>query len=179
MEKNLHLTIALLSRTPAALNSLLRDLPDEWIYRNEGENTFSPFDVVGHLIHAERTNWLPRAKMILESGGRQTFEPFDRRKHLEENESKPLADLLDEFAQARSASLAQLSAWELGRNELGRCGRHPEFGAVTLSQLLATWAAHDLDHLHQIARTMAYQYRDAVGPWRRYLGVMRCEGHGA
>jgi DinB superfamily len=161
------------------LNSLLRGLPDDWIYRNEGERTFSPFDVVGHLIHAERTNWLPRARMILESGSRQPFEPFDRWKHLEENESKLPADLLDEFAQLRSASLEQLTAWKLGRNELTRCGRHPELGAVTLSQLLATWAAHDLDHLHQISRTMAYQYRDAVGPWRRYLGVMQCEGHGA
>jgi hypothetical protein len=161
------------------LNSLLRDMPDEWIYRNEGEDTFSPFDVMGHLIHAERTNWLPRARMILRTSDRSTFEPFDRWGHLEENESKSLGQVLDEFAQWRLASLAELSAWRLGREELARCGRHPEMGAVSLSQLLATWAAHDLDHLHQISRTMAFQYRDAVGPWRRYLGVMQCEGHGA
>ena len=179
MENQLDLTIAVLRRTPAVLNSLLRDLPDEWVYRNEGENTFSPFDVVGHLIHAEHTNWLPRARTILECGSRQTFEPFDRWKHIEENESKALAGLLDEFAHLRAASVVQVSSWKLGRNELARYGQHPELGAVTLLQLLATWAAHDLDHLHQVSRTMAYQYRDAVGPWRRYLGVMRCEGHGA
>jgi len=179
MEKALQNTIALLSRTPAVLNALLRDLPDEWTHRNEGENTFSPFDVVGHLIHAERTDWMPRAKIILQHGESVAFEPFNRWGHLEQCESKSLPELLDEFAQVRAENLSELRALGLRREVLARCGRHPALGAVTLSELLATWAAHDLDHLHQISRTMAHQHREAVGPWSVYLGVMRCQAHGA
>jgi hypothetical protein len=179
MEDNLPHTIALLSRTPAVLNALLRDLPDAWTLRNEGEKTWSAFDVVGHLIHAERTNWMPRARMLLRSGESQPFAPFDRWGHLQESQGKSLGQLLAEFAGLRPASLGELNALNLGPAELARRGRHPALGPVTLSQLLATWAAHDLDHLHQISRVMAHQYREAVGPWSVYLGVLQCAGHGS
>lgn len=179
MEHNLPHTISLLSRTPAALNSLLRDLPETWTLRNEGGNTWSAFEVVGHLIHAERADWVPRAKMILQFGETQTFEPFDRSGHEREIQGKSLPQLLDEFARVRSENLAELRAMNLRPEDLARRGRHPVFGAVTLSALLATWAAHDLTHLHQISRIMAYQYREAVGPWSVYLGVLQCAGHSA
>ena len=177
MEHNLQDTISLLSRTPAALNSLLRDLPEVWTFRNEGENTMSPFDVVGHLIHAERTNWMPRARTILQFGDTQALGSFDRLGHARESEGKSLGQLLDEFARARSENLNQLRALNLRPEDLERCGKHPALGAITLSALLATWAAHDLTHLHQISRVMAHQYRDAVGPMSKFLGVLHCAGH--
>ena len=177
MEHTLHHTIALLTRTPAALNALLRDLPEAWTLRNEGENTMTAFDVVGHLIHGERTNWIPRARTLLQFGETQAFGPFDRWGHLRESQGKSLAQLLDEFALVRSENLDELRALNLQPEDLARRGRHPAFGAVTLSQLLATWAAHDLTHLHQISRIMAHQYRRAVGPYSAYLGVLQCAGH--
>ena len=170
-------TISLLSRTPAALSALLRDLPEAWTLRNEGEGTWSPFDVVGHLIHGEHTDWMPRARMILKHGESQTFEPFDRWAQMRESEGKLLPALLDEFARMRAANLADLQALKLGPQELALRGRHPALGPVTLSQLLAAWAAHDLTHLHQISRIMAHRYREAVGPWSAYMGVMKCSGH--
>ena len=179
MTHNLGNTIALLARTPAALNALLRELPDDWTISNEGENTWSPFDVVGHLIHGERTDWMPRAKIILQHGESQSFVPFDRWAQERESRGKSLDQLLDDFARLRAENLAELRALNLRREDLERRGRHPELGVVTLSELLATWAAHDLTHLHQISRVMAYQYRDAVGPWSAYLGVMHCAGHSA
>jgi DinB superfamily len=177
MDHDLHHTISLLSRTPATLDTLLRDLPEEWTLRNEGENTWSTFDVLSHLIFGERTNWIPRTRMILEFGESKTFEPFDRSGHGQEIQGKSLAQLLDEFARARSKSLDQLRALNLQPEDLKRRGRHPAHGMVTLSQHLASWAAHDLTHLHQISRVMAHQYREAVGPWTRYLGVLQCAGH--
>lgn len=177
MQHNLEDTIALLTRTPAALNALLRDLPEQWTHTNEGQATWSAFDVMGHLIHAEITDWMPRVRMILEAGESRAFEPFDRFAQERASKSKSLAQLLDEFDRLRSENLGQLRALNLKENDLNRRGRHPELGAVTLSQLLATWAAHDLTHLHQISRIMAYQYRQAVGPWSRFLGVMKCAGH--
>jgi len=177
MEHNLEDTIALLGRTPAALDGLLRDLPETWTLRNEGGETWSAFDIVGHLIHGDRTDWIPRARMILEFGESRTFEPFDRLGQVRESEGKSLGQLLDEFARLRKEKLGELRALNLGREDLERRGRHPVFGAVTLSELLATWAAHDLTHLHQISRVMAHQYREAVGPWVRFLGVMHCDGH--
>jgi len=176
-EHNLHHTIALLTRTPAALNVLLRDLPETWTHRNEGANTMSAFDVVGHLIHGERTNWMPRARMLLQFGETQAFGPFDRWGHVRESQGKSLAQLLDEFARLRSENLDALRALNPQPEDLARRGRHPAFGAVTLSQLLTTWAAHDLTHLHQISRIMAHQYRQAVGPYSAYLGVLQCAGH--
>ena len=170
-------TISLLTRSPAALNALLRGLPEEWALQNEGENTWSVFDVIGHLIHGERTDWMPRAKMILQFGETKAFEPFDRLAQLRESQSKSLDQLLDEFAHLRSANLSDLCALNLREDDLERRGQHPALGAVTLSQLLSTWAIHDLTHLHQISRVMSHQYRKAVGPWSEYLGVLHCTGH--
>ena len=177
MPHHLEATLALLSRTPAALDALLRDLPDTWTMPNEGGDSWSAYDIVGHLIHGERTDWLARTKMILESGETQSFKRFDRLGHVKESTGKSLGQLLDDFAEARSANLAELRGMHLSSEDLERRGRHPAFGVVTLSQLLATWAAHDLTHLHQISRVMAHQYREAVGPWTRFLGVMQCTGH--
>jgi hypothetical protein len=173
MEHDLPQTIALLTRTPAALDSLLRGLDDSWTMRNEGGDTWNIFEIVGHLNHAERADWMPRAKMILQSGERRTFEPFDRLGHIEECQGKSLDQLLDEFAHLRSANLQELGALNLSPEDLERKGRHPAFGLVTLSQLLATWAVHDMTHLHQISRVMAHQYRETVGPWSAYLGVLQ------
>lgn len=177
MEHDLKDTLSLLTRTPAALNALLRDLPEMWTLRNEGENTWSAFDVAGHLIHAERTDWMPRVRMVMELGETQPFAPFDRWGMARETQGKSLGELLDEFSQLRSENLGQLRALNLQPADLQRRGRHPALGVVTLSELLATWAAHDLTHLHQISRVMAHQYREAVGPWSAYLGVLRCAGH--
>lgn len=177
VEHNLQNTIALLARTPLALDALLRDLPESWTLRNEGEGTWSPFDIIGHLIHGERTDWLPRARRVLQLGEGRPFDSFDRWAQTRESEGKSLAQLLDEFARLRSENLAALKAMNLQPKDLESRGRHPELGAVTLSELLATWAAHDLTHLHQLARVMAHQYRDAVGPWSKYLGVLQCAGH--
>ena len=177
MEHDLRQTVSLLTRTPAVLDTLLRDLPDAWTLRNEGDTTWSAFDVIGHLIHAERADWMPRVRMVLQSGESQTFEPFDRKGDSRERQGKSLEQLLDEFARLRSENVGELSALNLQQEDLERRGRHPAFGAVALSELLATWAVHDLTHLHQISRVMAYQYQDAVGPWSVYLGVLQCAGH--
>ena len=177
MEHNLPQTISLLARTPAALDALLRDLPETWTLRNEGENTWSAFDVLGHLIHGERTDWMPRARMILQFGESQTFVPFDRWGQERESRGKSLDQLLDEFSRLRSENLFELRALNLRPEDLDRRGRHPALGVVTLSQLLATWAVHDLTHLHQISRVLAHQYRDRVGSWSAYLGVLQCAGH--
>jgi hypothetical protein len=174
---NLEQTISLLARTPATLNALLRDLPETWTLRNEGRNTWSAFEVVSHLIYGERTDWMPRARIILQFGESRAFEPFDRAGHRPGMQGKSLAQLLDEFARLRAESLNQLRALNLRAEDLEQRGRHPTLGAVTLSQLLASWAVHDLTHLHQISRIMAHQYRLAVGPWSAYLGVLQCAGH--
>lgn len=179
MEFNLPHSISLLDRTPAALNAFLRDLPEAWTLCNEGKDTWSAHEVVAHLIYGERTDWIPRAKIILQFGETRAFEPFDRAGHIPLSQGKSLAQLLDEFARARSESLDQLRAMNLQPADLDRRGRHPALGVVTLSQLLASWVAHDLTHLHQISRIMAHQYREAVGPWRAYLGVLQCSGHSA
>jgi len=177
LSENLENTIALLERTPGVLNALLRDLPDAWTQRNEGEKTWSAYDVVGHLIHGELTDWMPRAKMILQHGESRPFEPFDRFAQERNSKGKSLAQLLDEFARLRAESLTELRALNLQEQDLEQRGKHPALGPVTLSQLLATWAAHDLTHLHQLSRIMAHQYREAVGPWNAFLGVMQCNGH--
>jgi|SRR5450755_2426977 hypothetical protein len=177
MKPGLQESTALLTRTPATLDALLRGLTELWTLRNEGTDTWSAFDVVVHLIHCERTDWMPRAKMIMEFGESRTFEPFDRWGHIRESRGNTLEQILDEFARLRSENLRDLNAMNLRPEDLDRRGRHPALGVVTLSELLATWAAHDLTHLHQISRVMAYQYRDAVGPWSKYLGVMQCAGH--
>jgi hypothetical protein len=177
VQHHLNHTIALLSRTPAVLNAFLRDLPEAWSSANEGPDTWSPFDIVGHLIHGERTDWIPRAKIILESGQSRPFPPFDRLGQVPETQGKSLAELLDEFAELRSSNLSELRSWNLQPRDLEKRGRHPVFGSVTLAQLLATWAIHDLTHLHQLSRVMAHQYSEAVGPWIAFLGVLKCQGH--
>ena len=177
MEHNLSQTTALLSRTPVTLNALLRDLPDEWTLTNEGGNTWNSLAIVGHLISGERTDWIPRARMILQHGENKTFVPFDMNGHLREIDGKSLPQLLDEFAKLRTDNLFELRAWKLQPGDLEKRGMHPELGSVTLSQLLSTWVAHDLTHLHQLARVLAYQRRDTVGPWQQYLGVLHCCGH--
>jgi hypothetical protein len=177
MQQNLDYTTAFLSRTPATLNALLRGLPEPWTSANEGEKTWSAFDIVGHLIHGDRTDWIPRVRMILEFGETRAFEPFDRLGQLRESKGKSLSQLLDEFARIRAEKLAELRKLNLQPADFERRGRHPALGAVTLSQLLATWVDHDLTHLHQLSRVLAHQYRGAVGPWSAYLGVLQCEGH--
>jgi hypothetical protein len=177
-------TSAILSRTPASLDALLRGLPDTWVRGNEGlthegKESWSPFDIVGHLIVGERTDWMPRAHIILNSGEARPFDPFDRFAQAKESQGKSLDQLLEEFARLRKESLAALQALNLRPEDLARRGKHPELGVVTLSELLATWAVHDLTHVHQISRVMAHQYRNAVGPWSAYLGVLHCSGHSA
>lgn len=164
--------IAVLERTPAAFRALLGGLPDPWIDGNEGPNTFSPFDNLGHLIHGERNDWIPRARIILAQTASRRFDAYDRFAQVRESQGKRLADLLDEFAVLRAENLATLRGWSLSDREFALEGEHPEFGPVTLRQLLATWVAHDLGHVAQTSRVMAKQYRDAVGPWRAYLPVL-------
>jgi DinB superfamily len=179
MKHDLEQTIALLGRTPSVLSALLRDLPEEWSERDEGENTWSAFDVVGHLVDGERVNWMPRARMILLTGEKEAFVPFDRGGNIRESQGKSLAQMLDEFARLRAANLNEVRTMNLGKEDLKLRGRHPAFGVVTLSELLSTWAVHDMTHLHQISRIIAHQYREAVGPWKEYLGVLQCTGHGS
>jgi hypothetical protein len=177
MEHNLDQTFALLARTPAALNALLRDLPEAWTNRNEGGESWTPTQVVSHLVHCERVDWLARAKCILEFGESRAFDPLDRTAHLKEAQHTSLAGLLDEFNQLRAKNLEELRMFHLEQSQLALQGLHPAFGTVTLSQLLSAWAVHDMTHLHQISRILAYQYREAVGPWSAYLGVLHCAGH--
>ena len=166
---------AILARTPATLDALLRGLPDGWIHAHEGGETWSPFDVIGHLIHGEQTDWVPRCRIILEHGEARAFDKFDRFAQFELAKGRTLDSLLDEFATLRRASLRDLAALDLTDADLERRGTHPVFGCVTLGQLLATWVAHDLDHVIQVARVMGRQYSDAVGPWRAYLRVISGE----
>jgi hypothetical protein len=169
---DLHDAAAVLERTPAAFRGLLAGLPEQWTDANEGPDTFSPFDNLGHLIHGERADWIPRARTILRQGESRRFEPYDRFAQVRESAGKSLAQLLDEFAALRAENVATLRDWRLTDAQLALEGEHPAFGAVTLRQLLATWVAHDLGHLAQTSRVMAKQYRDAVGPWRAYLPIL-------
>jgi hypothetical protein len=164
--------MAVLARTPATIEALLRGLPEDLLDANEGADTWSPFDVVGHLIHGERTDWVPRARIILQDGESRPFEKFDRFAQFEVSRGRTLASLLDEFATLRQANLRELAAMRLTDADLDRRGTHPELGTVTLRQLLATWVAHDLDHVVQISRVLARQYSDEVGPWRAYLRII-------
>lgn len=166
-------SLDLLSRTPATVRALLQGLPDQWLYGNEGPDSFSPFDVVGHLIDGEEELWLTRARRIRDQGEDRTFAPFDRVRHKARNAGRGLEELLEEFGRLRQANLATLRGWDLNDRDLDQTGRHPEFGEVTLRQLLATWVVHDLGHLAQISRVMAKQYAGEVGPWKAYLSVLR------
>lgn len=162
----------ILSRTPAVLSSLLQDLPDSWARQNEGPDTFSPFDVVGHLIHGELTDWIPRARHILEHGTSKIFEKFDRFAQYEASKGKTLNQLLEEFASLRRQNLIALEELNLTEEHMTLEGRHPGLGTITLGQLLSTWAVHDLGHIGQIVRAMAKCYKSEVGPWVAYLRVL-------
>lgn len=163
--------VAILERTPAIISAILNGAPEVWSRATEGEGTWSPYDVVGHLVHGERTDWIPRARHIL-SGEPRPFTPFDRTAQFTESEGRSLEDLLATFTELRARSVAELLAMNLGESDLERTGRHPELGGVTLAQLLAAWVVHDLDHVAQIARTMAKVYTEAVGPWQAYLSIL-------
>ncbi len=172
MEFDLDEGLAVLTRTPVTLRALLAGLPAPWASANEGPDTWSPQDVVGHLIHGEETDWIPRAKIILTKGESQAFDPFDRFAQARRFTGWSLERLVDRFGEARAEGVATLRGWHLTREQLARCGRHPELGQVTLSQLLASWVVHDLGHIAQISRVMAKQYSAAVGPWKAYLPVL-------
>jgi hypothetical protein len=163
---------AVLERTPAALDALLRNLPDTWTNADEGPGTWSPYVVMGHLIHGEKTDWMPRVEIILEHGTARPFDPFDREAQLREETVPDLPALLDEFAALRRQNLARLEAIALRPEQLDLQGMHPALGVVTLRQLLSTWTAHDLSHLVQVGRVMAKRLKQEVGPWAEYLSVM-------
>jgi len=172
MTFDLEEAIAVLERTPAVLRAWLDGLPQSWLDAREAEGTWSPVEVIGHLVLGERTDWVPRARQILEHGDAAVFEPFDRFGHLQRGRQS-VAELLDEFAELRRQSVAQLRTWNLQETDWKRPGLHPEFGRVNLGQLLATWVVHDLTHLAQITRVMAKRYREDVGPWIEYLSVLK------
>lgn len=169
LEKSIHI----LERTPSILKALLQNLSEDWTTPNEGPETWSPYDVVGHLIHGEKTDWIPRARIILEQGEKQPFTPFDRFAQFVESKGKTLNQLLDEFESHRTDNIKTLKALNITEADLTKTGIHPEFGAVTLENLLAAWVVHDLGHIHQISRVMAKQYTNEVGPWTQYMGVLK------
>ena len=166
-------SLEILERTPDVLSSLLQNLSYDWTSPNEGGETWSAYDIVGHLIHGEKTDWIPRAEIILSGKTDKSFEPFDRFAQFEESKGKSLAQLLDEFKRLRKKNLELLRSKKLIDKNLEERGIHPDFGEVTLSQLLSTWVVHDLNHIAQIARVMAKQYKEEVGPWIKYLGILQ------
>lgn len=172
MEFQLEQGKEILRRTPKTLNALLSDLPNDWVLSNEGPETWSPYDVVGHLIHGEETDWIPRARIILEHGEDRAFDPFDRFAMLKRSRDQSLQELLTTFARLRGESLHQLDELNLTPELLEKRGTHPELGVVTLGQLLSTWVVHDLGHIRQVVRVMAKQYGEAVGPWQAYLSIL-------
>ena len=161
-----------LQRTPGVFEALLGGLSDDWTLTNYGESTFSPFDVIGHMIHAERSNWMTRLRLILDHGEAATFSPFDRYAMYEASKGKSISDLLAEFAMLRAKSLQDLRALNLTTEMLDRRAIHPQLGPVTARQLLATWVVHDLGHTHQVVKSMAFQYHEAVGPYREFLSIL-------
>jgi len=165
--------VEILVRTPGTLRSLLGGLPGTWISTNEGPDTWSPHDVVGHLIHGEETDWIPRMKIILEHGEAKTFTPFDRFAFFQKSKGKTLPELLETFEKLRKQNLRALEESALEPYHFDLKGTHPEFGPVTLGQLLATWVVHDLGHIGQMVRTMAKQYQNSVGPWQAYLSILK------
>lgn len=173
MEFDLAQAMEILSRTPSTLDSLLRGLPEPWVRSNEGGDTWSPFDIVGHLAHGEETDWITRAKIILEHGDSLKFEPFDRYAQFEKNVSRTLDELLDDFAILRERNLKKLQAMDLKKSDMDRAGMHPELGRVNLGQLLACWVVHDLGHIGQVVRVMSKLYSTEVGPWKEYLRVLQ------
>jgi hypothetical protein len=172
MEFSLDGSGQILARTPRVLRALLEGLPEALVRANYGPGTWSPHEVLGHLIHGEQTDWIPRARLIIERGEAVTFDPFDRDGHAALCREKTSSELLDLFASLREANLRELRSMFLGPGDLARRGRHPEFGPVTLSQMLATWVAHDLNHIAQVCKALAFQHRQEVGPWEGYLSIL-------
>jgi hypothetical protein len=173
MQFDLNRSLEILERTPLILESMLGWLSEDWVMNNEGADTWSPFDVVGHLIHGETTDWITRMDIILSGAADRTFKPFDRFAQFRESEGKTMQQLLDEFKRARKHNTELLRSKNLTEADLQLTGIHPSFGQVTLQNLLATWVVHDLDHIMQIARVMAKQYRSEVGPWVEYLKILK------
>ena len=173
MQFKLAETTQLLGRTPATLTALVGGMPESWLKCTEGAGTWSAYDVVGHLIHGEMTDWIPRARMILEHGESKAFEPFDRVAMFRDDQTRPISALLDQFAFMRGENIAILNNLKLTDNDLARRGTHPELGTVTLGQLLSTWVVHDMTHVAQIARVSAKQYCHEVGPWKEYLSILK------
>lgn len=173
MDFQIHQAIEVLSQTPSTVKSLLGNLSAEWIFASDGENSWNPFDVVGHYIHGEKTDWIPRAKIIMAQGENLTFEPFDRFAQSEKSKGKTLSELLETFAELRQRNIETLKSWNLTDQQLKLKGIHPELGEVTLEQLLATWVVHDLNHIRQIISVMAKQYAEDVGAWKEYLSILR------
>ena len=171
MEFNLDHAVPVLERTPRVITSLLESLPDPWLDAREGPEAWSPREIVNHLIHGERTDWIPRARIILAQGTYRRFQPFDRFAELKSD--RPLNDLLEELDQLRAGNVATLRGWNIKQKDLDLTGEHPGLGSVTLRQLLATWVAHDLTHIAQITRTMAREYKQAVGPWTEYFRALQ------
>lgn len=173
MNFELDKSIEILERTPLILNAYLNGISNEWLKNKEGENSWSPYDIVGHLIYGEKTDWMVRIKIILGASEDKTFVPFDRFAQLKENQSIPISELLDNFSQLRFANLKELKSLNISKDNLTLIGIHPEFGQVTLAQLIAAWTVHDLGHIGQISRVMAKQYKMVVGPWVDYLGILK------
>ncbi|MDX1665578.1 MAG: DinB family protein [Saprospiraceae bacterium] len=174
MKFSLSHSLQVLSATPAVLRDMLGGLSSEWTGQNEGPDTWSPYDIVGHLIHGEQADWIPRARLILESEGEvPEFAPFDRFAQFRKSRGKSLEDLLSEFSRLRRENIATLRSWNLESKDLELLGRHPDLGEVNMRQLLATWTVHDLSHIAQIGRVMARQYSGEVGPWAAYLPILQ------
>lgn len=173
MTFNINKSIEILSRTPLVIESLVSGLPEEWQKSNEGQNTWSPYEIVGHLIHGEKTDWIPRTKIILSNSENKTFTPFDRFAQAHENQERPIVELLKEFKELRNKNLDVLKSLQIDDSKLLEKGIHPELGEVTLKDLLSTWVVHDLGHISQISRVMAKQYKTEVGPWIEYLGILK------
>ena len=169
MQLNITDATRILTNTPSTLRCQLANLDERWVTANYGPDTFSPFDVIGHLIHGEQHDWITRLKTILDHGTNKPFDPFDRYAMYEESTGKSIQNLLDEFEDARRTNLKTLDSLNLTDDDLAKQGTHPALGTVTAAQLIATWAVHDLNHIHQIAKCMARQYRDQIGPWREYI----------
>ncbi|MEM7185383.1 MAG: DinB family protein [Bacteroidota bacterium] len=172
MKFDLEQAISVLERTPEVMRTMLGTLSSEWTNQNEGGDSWSPYDVIGHLVHGERTDWLPRLDIVIGDGENKTFTPYDRFAQFEMSKGKTLHDLLSEFEQLRKANLQTLRSKEISKADLQKEGIHPELGPVTLSELLSAWVVHDLGHITQVARVMAKQYRNEVGPWTRYLTIL-------
>ena len=172
MKFSLEKSLEILSRTPDVLEKLLQDLPKDWSHKNEGPGTWSAFDVIGHLIHGEKTDWIPRMNLILSDNPDRTFEPYDRFAQKKLSKGKTLEDLLSEFKTLREINIGYLKSVKLTKQDLNKKGIHPALGEVSLSELIACWTVHDLNHLSQISRTLAHQYETEVGPWKAFLGIL-------